>query len=58
MLAEALTLGRKGGLDWRGMWQVICASAVGSPVIWAKALQLADSHYFTARTSRLHGCAG
>ena len=41
MLAEALTLGRKGGLDWRAMWQVISHSAVASPIVKAKATQLA-----------------
>lgn len=37
MLAEALTLGRKGGLEWTDMWQVIASSAVASPIIKAKA---------------------
>jgi 3-hydroxyisobutyrate dehydrogenase-like beta-hydroxyacid dehydrogenase len=37
MLAEALSLGRKGGLAWTDMWQVIDASAVGSPIVKAKA---------------------
>ena len=41
MLAEALTLGRKGGLDWQDMWQVLGASAVASPILKAKAVQLA-----------------
>lgn len=40
MLAEGLTLGRAGGLDWSQMWQVISESAVGSPIIKAKAAQL------------------
>lgn len=40
MLAEALTLGRKGGLDWQAMWQVLTASAVASPIVKAKAAQL------------------
>lgn len=40
MLGEALALGQKGGLDWSDMWEVITASAVGSPVIKAKAAQL------------------
>lgn len=40
MLAEALVLGQKGGLDWADMWDVIVASAVGSPVVRAKAEQL------------------
>ncbi len=41
MLSEALTLGRKGGLDWRDMWQVLAASAVASPIVKAKSVQLA-----------------
>jgi 3-hydroxyisobutyrate dehydrogenase len=41
MLAEGLTLGRKGGLDWSQMWEVLAGSAVGSPIIKAKAEQLA-----------------
>jgi 3-hydroxyisobutyrate dehydrogenase len=41
MLAEALTLGRKGGLDWRDMFGVLTASAVASPILKAKAAQLA-----------------
>jgi 3-hydroxyisobutyrate dehydrogenase-like beta-hydroxyacid dehydrogenase len=45
MLAEALTLGEKGGLDWRQMWDVVCASAVGSPIVRAKAVQLRERDY-------------
>jgi 3-hydroxyisobutyrate dehydrogenase len=40
MLAEALTLGRKGGLAWDDMWQVLTASAVASPIVRAKSVQL------------------
>lgn len=40
MLAEALSLGRKGGLGWQDMWQVLGASAVASPIVRAKAVQL------------------
>jgi len=40
MLAEALSLGRKGGLDWQDMWQVLGASAVASAIVRAKAVQL------------------
>lgn len=40
MLSEALTLGRKGGLDWQDMWQVLGASAVASPIVRAKSVQL------------------
>lgn len=45
MLAEALTLGRKGGLDWHAMWQVLTASAVASPIVRAKAVQLSERDF-------------
>ena len=45
MLAEALILGEKGGLDWQQMWDVIGASAVGSPIVKAKAVQLREHDY-------------
>ena len=45
MLAEALTLGRKGGLDWQAMWQVLTASAVASPILKAKSMQLAQRDF-------------
>jgi 3-hydroxyisobutyrate dehydrogenase-like beta-hydroxyacid dehydrogenase len=45
MLSEALTLGRKGGLDWQDMWQVLAASAVGSPIVKAKAAQLSQRDF-------------
>jgi len=40
MLAEGLTLGRLGNLDWELMWEVITNSAVGSPIMKAKMAQL------------------
>lgn len=40
MLAEALTLGRKGGLAWDDLWRVLTASAVASPIVKAKSVQL------------------
>lgn len=43
MLAEGLTLGRLGGLDWEDMWQVLGASAVGSPILKAKSVQLGQA---------------
>jgi len=46
MLGEALALGRKGGLAWDDLWRVLTASAVGSPILKAKAQQLA-AHDFT-----------
>lgn len=45
MLAEALTLGRKGGLDWQAMWQVLTASAVASPILKAKSVQQAQRDF-------------
>lgn len=45
MLAEALTLGRKGGLDWHDMWQVLGASAVASPIVKAKSAQLVQRDF-------------
>jgi 3-hydroxyisobutyrate dehydrogenase-like beta-hydroxyacid dehydrogenase len=45
MLSEALALGRKGGLDWRDMWQVLSASAVASPILKAKAVQLSERDF-------------
>ncbi len=53
MLAEALTLGSKGGLGWQAMWEVITASAVASPIVKAKAEQLSVHDYTpTLRSSR------
>jgi 3-hydroxyisobutyrate dehydrogenase len=40
MLAEAMTLGRQGGLDWQTLWQVVGSSAVASPIMKAKSQQL------------------
>ncbi|MDP2450566.1 MAG: NAD(P)-dependent oxidoreductase [Polaromonas sp.] len=45
MLAEALTLGRKGGLGWADMWQVLGASAVASPIVKAKSAQLSQRDF-------------
>ncbi len=45
MLSEGLALGRKGGLDWQDMWRVLCASAVASPILKAKAVQLAERDF-------------
>ena len=38
MLAEALALGQRGGLEWAQLWQVVLASAAASPIVHAKAL--------------------
>ncbi|NIM39834.1 MAG: NAD-binding protein [Hydrogenophaga sp.] len=45
MLAEALSLGQKGGLAWADMWNVIGASAVASPIVKAKSVQLSQRDY-------------
>jgi len=36
-LAEALALGRRGGVDWEQMLDVMAASAIGSPLLKAKS---------------------
>jgi 3-hydroxyisobutyrate dehydrogenase len=41
MLAEALALGRRGGLAWGQMLDIVAASAVGSPIVKAKSVELA-----------------
>jgi 3-hydroxyisobutyrate dehydrogenase len=45
MLAEALALGSKGGLDWQDMFRVLGASAVASPILKAKSVQLAQRDF-------------
>ena len=45
MLAEGLALGRKGGLNWHDMWQVLAASAVSSPILKAKSVQLSERDF-------------
>lgn len=45
MLAESLVLGAKGGLDWAQTWDVIANSAVGSPIVKAKAVALRVHDY-------------
>ena len=39
-LAEALAIGRRGGVEWKQMLDVIAASAIGSPLIKAKSAAL------------------
>jgi 3-hydroxyisobutyrate dehydrogenase-like beta-hydroxyacid dehydrogenase len=45
MLAEALALGERGGLEWQALWNVIEASAAASPIIKAKAPALRRDDY-------------
>lgn len=45
MLAEALALGERGGLEWHTLWQVIESSAAASPIVKAKAPALREHDY-------------
>jgi len=45
MLAESLSLGTKGGLRWEDIWEVLTDSAVASPIVKAKSVQLARRDY-------------
>lgn len=45
MLAEALTLGSKGGIAWADLWAVLGASAVASPILKAKSVQLSQRDF-------------
>jgi len=40
MLAEALALGTRGGLEWAQMLDIVAASAVGSPIVKSKVNEL------------------
>jgi len=45
MLAEALALGERGGLDWAALWQAVETSAAASPIVKAKAPALRAHDY-------------
>lgn len=45
MLAEALALGERGGLEWQALWNVVEASAAASPIVRAKAPALRQHDY-------------
>ncbi len=45
MLAEALALGERGGLEWNQLWSVVEASAAASPIVKAKAPALRAHDY-------------
>lgn len=47
-LAESLAVGRKGGLDWAQMLEVISSSAVASPLVLYKAGVLGDRDFTPA----------
>jgi 3-hydroxyisobutyrate dehydrogenase-like beta-hydroxyacid dehydrogenase len=50
LLAEALALGRKGGLDVSAMMDVICQSAVASPLLQYKRDTIVNGNYEPAFT--------
>jgi 3-hydroxyisobutyrate dehydrogenase-like beta-hydroxyacid dehydrogenase len=50
MIGEVLTFGKKGGMDWSQMIDVICTSVVGSPLINYKAQTLKDRNFTPAFT--------
>jgi len=55
MLAEALVLGQRGGLSWNDLWDGIVDSAVGAPIVKAKAPALRARDYtptFTVQQMR------
>jgi len=45
MLAEALALGERGGIEWGTLWQVVESSAAASPIVKAKAPALRAHDY-------------
>ena len=45
MMAEALVLGEKGGLDWKQMLEIMGKSAVGSPLVNYKVPPLLERDY-------------
>lgn len=51
MVAEALTLGEKSGLDWAQTIEILQASAVGSPLIGYKAKSLMEKRFPPAFTA-------
>ncbi|HEY3108433.1 MAG TPA: NAD(P)-dependent oxidoreductase [Chloroflexota bacterium] len=53
MMAEALVLGEKGGLDWAQMFQVMSNSAVGSPFVKYKTPPLTNRDYRATFTTEM-----
>ncbi len=47
-MAEALAVGRRGGVEWGKMLEVMAASAVGSPLVQYKAEALKDRDFSPA----------
>ena len=52
MMAEALTLGKAGGLEWNSMIEIIKNSAVGSPVINYKEQMLKERDFEPAFSAK------
>lgn len=53
MLAEALTFGKKAGLEWKQMLEIISNSVVGSPLVNYKAAPIGDRNFKPAFTASL-----
>jgi len=53
MLAEAVTFGKKAGLEWKQMLDIISASVVGSPLVNYKAGPIKDRIFKPAFTASL-----
>ncbi len=51
MVGEALTFGKRGGMDWTQMIDIICNSVVASPLISYKAQALKDRNFSPAFTA-------
>ena len=51
MLAEAVTFGKKAGLDWHQMLEVISDTVVASPILRFKAARLAERNFTPAFTA-------
>ena len=51
MMAEALTFGEKGGIDWELMLDIVNNSVVASPLVGYKAQMLKDRDYAPAFTA-------
>lgn len=53
MMAEALIFGKRAGLDWAQMIEVMAGSAVGSPLVQYKAKPLTERNFAPAFTVKL-----
>ncbi|KPK25329.1 MAG: hypothetical protein AMK69_14620 [Nitrospira bacterium SG8_3] len=51
MMAEALTFGEKGGIDWELMIEIVNNSVLASPLVSYKAQMLKDRNYVPAFTT-------